>query len=76
MKYIPLPEQNYDAGNFKARRSAHAALLLCYMSPEMEAAFPDQAQAIYAGYQELYQRLVTVEDVRRYPTVGCNAYTA
>jgi hypothetical protein len=44
LKSIPLPEQNYDAGDFKARRSAHAALLLCYMSPEMEAAFPDQAQ--------------------------------
>ena len=76
LKSIPLPEEKYDAGDFRARRSGHAALLLCYMSPEMEDAFPDQAQALYAGYQELYQRPVTVEDVRRYPTVGPNAYTA
>ena len=76
LKSIPLPEEKYDAGDFRARRSGHAALLLCYMSPEMETAFPDQAQALYAGYQELYQRPVTVEDVRRYPTVGRNAYTA
>jgi hypothetical protein len=35
----------------------------------------EEAQSSAAG-QELYQRPVTVEDVRRYPTVGPNAYTA
>ena len=35
-----------------------------------------QDQVLYAGYQELYQRPVTVEHVRRYPIVGRNAYTA
>ena len=72
---LPLPAQNYDAGNFRAQRSAHAGLLLCWMSPEVEAAFPTEAQALYAGFQELFQRDVTCEDVRRYPTVGRGAYT-
>ena len=41
----------------------------------MEAAFPAEAQALYAGFQEQYEHPVTVEDVRRYPSVGRNAYT-
>ncbi len=49
----------------RAWRSAHAGLLLCFMSPELEAAFPEQAQALYAGFQELYQHPETVDDVRR-----------
>ncbi len=44
------------------------------MSPEVEAAFPVQAQALYAGFQELYQHPATVDDVRSYPSVGRNAY--
>ena len=72
---LPLPAQNYDAGNFRAQRSAHAGLLLCWMSPEVDAAFPTEAQALFAGFQELFQRDVTAEDVRRYPTVGRGAYT-
>ena len=72
---IPLPAQGYVADNYKARRSAHAGLLLCFMSPAMEAAFPAEAQALYAGFQEQYEHPVTVEDVRRYPSVGRNAYT-
>lgn len=71
---IPLPAQDYVADNFRARRSAHAGLLLCFMSPEVETAYPEQAQALYAGFQELYQHPATVEDVRRYPSVGRNAY--
>jgi hypothetical protein len=71
---LPLPAQGYVADNFKAQRSAHAGLLLCFMSPEVETAFPDQAQALFAGFQEHYQHPATVEDVRRYPSVGRNAY--
>jgi hypothetical protein len=44
------------------------------MSPEVEAAFPEQAQALYAGSQVLYQHPATVDDVCRYPSVGRNAY--
>ena len=73
---LPLPAQNYDAGNFRAQRSAHAGLLLCWMSPEVEVAFPKEAQAFYAGFRDTFQRDVTVEDVRRYPTIGRGAYTA
>ncbi len=58
----------------KARRSAHAGLLLCFMSPEVEAVFPEQAQALYAGLQEFYQLPATVDDVWSYPSVGRNAY--
>ncbi len=71
---IPLPAQDYVADNFRALCSAHAGLLLCFMSPKVEAAFPEQAQALYAGFQELYQHPATVEDVCRYPSVGNNAY--
>jgi hypothetical protein len=71
---LPLPAQDYVVDNFTARRSAHAGLLLCFMSPEVETAFPDQAQALCAGFQEHYQHPATVEDVRRYPSVGRNAY--
>ena len=73
---VLLPAQNYVADDFRARHSAHAGLLLCFMSPAVEAAFPDAAQALYAGYQDLFSRPASVEDVRRYPTVGKNAYTA
>ncbi len=60
----------------RARRSVYAGLLLCFMpvSPEAEAAFPEQAQALYAGFQELYQHPAAVDDVCRYPSVGRNAY--
>ena len=44
------------------------------MSPKVETAFPAQAQALFAGFQELYQHPATLKDVRRYPSVGRNAY--
>jgi hypothetical protein len=44
------------------------------MPPEMEAAFPQQAQALFAGFQELYQHPATDEDVLSYPSVGRNAH--
>ncbi len=47
--------------------------MFCFMSPEVEAAFPEQAQALYAGFQEPYQHPVTVDDVCSYPPVGRNA---
>ncbi len=53
----------------RARCSAHAGLLLCYMSPEVEAALPEQAQALYAWLQELYQHPATIDDVCRYPSL-------
>ncbi len=36
----------------RARRSAQAGLLLCVMSPAVEAAYPEQAQALYAYTEE------------------------
>jgi hypothetical protein len=62
-----------------ALRSGHGALrmrgsILCFMSPEVEAAFPEQAQALYAGLQELYKHPATVDDVCSYPSVSRNAY--
>ncbi len=54
---LALPAQDYVADNFRALRSEHAWLLLCFMSPEVEAAFPEQAQALYAGFQETHTLL-------------------
>jgi hypothetical protein len=71
---LPLPAQDYVADNFRALSSAHAGLLLCFLSPEVEAAFPEQAQALYAGFQELYEHPATVEDVLSYQSVTPNAY--
>ncbi len=48
---LPLPAQDYIADHVRALRSAHAGLFLCFMSPEVEAAFPEQAQALYAGFK-------------------------
>ena len=62
--------------DFRANRTAHAGLLLCFMSPEAAAAFPDQAKALLAGFQDLYQHPTTVDDVHHYPSVGRNSYTA
>ncbi len=56
---LPLPAQDYVADNFRARHSAHAGLLFCSMSQKVEAAFPGQAQALYAEFQELYQHPAT-----------------
>ena len=75
LQKVPLPAQQYDAADFRARRSAHAGLLLCFMSPIVEAAFPEVAQTLEAGFQDFYGAPVTVEGVRRYPTVGRNAFT-
>ncbi len=69
-----MREKAMHSSERRARRSAHAGLLLCFMSPEVEAAFPEQAQALYAGFQELYQHPATADDVRSYPSVGSNAY--
>ncbi len=44
------------------------------MSPEVKAVFPVEAQALNAEFQDLYQRAVSVEDVRRYLSVGRNVY--
>jgi hypothetical protein len=71
---LPLPAQDYVADNFRALCSAHAGLLLCFTSPEVEATFLEQVQALYTGFQDVYQHPATVEDVRRCPSVGCNAY--
>ena len=73
---IPSPAQNYVAGNFRKHCTAHAGFLLCFMSPEAEDSFPERAQALFAGFQDLYQHPVTVDDARRYPTAFGNAYIA
>ncbi len=75
LQNAPLPAQQYDAADFRALRSAHAGLLLCFMSPIVEAAFPEVALTFEAGFQECYGVPVTVEAVRRYQTVGSNAFT-
>ena len=75
MDTLPMAEQKFEADNIKSRRSAHAALILFFLSDKMEAAHPDVAAALHSGFQKVYERPVEMSDVRRYPTVGPNAYT-
>ena len=74
----------YDASNLAASRSAHAALILFFLSDEMQRAHGDAAQAINAGYQTRFQRPVTAcqgpgvtyADLCNFPSLGPNAYTS
>ena len=71
---IPMTEQNFDPADFKGRRSAHAALLLFFLSDNMERAHSAVAAALHSGFQKLFERPVEMSDLRRYPSVGPNAY--
>ena len=76
MDTLPMAEQKFEADNIESRRSAHAALILFFLSDKMEAAHPDVATALHSGFQTVYERPVEMSDLRQYPTVGPNAYTA
>ncbi len=76
MDTIPMAEQKLNANDIKSRSSAHAELIMFFLSYKMEAAHPDVAAALHSGYQKVYERLVEMSDVLCHPTVGANAYTA
>jgi hypothetical protein len=75
MDSIPFAQLKYDANNLAASRSAHAALIVFFLSDAMQRAHADAAQAINAGYQTRFQRPVTYADLRNFPSLGPNAYT-
>ncbi len=59
----PITGQSYDAANISAHCSAHAALVLLFLSDEMEQAHPEAAQTINAGFQTSLLCPVEVSDV-------------
>ena len=73
---IPFARLQYDPANLASARSAHAALILFFLSEDLERAHVGAAQAINAGYQARFQRPVNYADLRNYPLIGPNAYTS
>ncbi len=71
-----MADQKFEADNVKSQRSAHAELILFFLSDEMEVTHPDVAAALHSGFQKVYERPVEMSGVQRYPTVGLDAYTA
>ncbi len=49
MDTIPMAEQKFDANDIKSLRSAHAALIMFFLSDKMEAAHPDVAAMLHSG---------------------------
>ncbi len=76
MNTIPIAAQSYDAVSITANCSAHAALVLFFLSNEMERARPEAAQTINAGFQTHLQSPKEVSDVYSFHTIGQNAYNA
>ena len=72
---IPIAEQKFETENIKSRRSVHAALIIIFLSDAVERAHPDVAAALHAGFQKVLERPVEFGDLRRYPSIGPNAYT-
>lgn len=53
-----------------------SALILFFLSEDLARAHVEAAQAINAGYQARFQRPVNYADLRNFPSLGPNAYTA
>ncbi len=70
MGSMPFAQIKYDANNLAASHSAHAALILFFLSDEMQRAHGDAAQAINAGYQTRFERPVTYADLRNFLSLG------
>ena len=73
---IPFARLQYDPANLASARSAHAALILFFLSEDLARAHVEAAQAINAGYQARFQRPVNYADLRNFLSLGPNAYTA
>jgi hypothetical protein len=65
-----------DAANISTNRCAHAALLLIFLSDELERAHPEVAQTLNAWFQTRLERPVDFSDLCRFPSIGANAYNA
>ena len=70
---IPLSELVF-APDVTQSKVFHAALLLCYMSDEIERLHTELASTLHAGYQIRFQRTPEATDLQRYPSIGANAY--
>ncbi len=71
-----MAEQKFETDNIKSRHSAHAVLILIFLSDAVGRADPDVAAVLHAGFQKVLERPVEISDLLRYPSLGPNAYTA
>ncbi len=73
---MPIAAQNFAEDNFIGQRSAHAALILLYLSNDMDRAHPEVTSILNTGFQKLFQHPVNMTALPRHPSVGPNAYPA
>jgi hypothetical protein len=71
---IPLGELLSEENSTASRCSWHAALILIFLSDDIECLHPDVAKTLYVGYNERFERPVEVQDLKRYPSIGPGAY--
>ncbi len=71
---IPLGELLSEENNTASRRSWHAALILIFLSDDIERLHPDVAKKLHAVYNERFERPVEAQDLKRYPSIGPGAY--
>jgi hypothetical protein len=76
MPSIPLSDQNFSEEGITARRSYHAALILIFLSDEMERLYPQVSCVLHAAFQSHFQQAFDATDLRRVPSFGASAYTA
>jgi hypothetical protein len=75
---IPLSAQEFDENNITANRyylAPLAAILLIFMSDEMERLHPDVSRILHAGFQKQFMHAVDAADVQRPPSVFTSEYS-
>ncbi len=71
---IPLGELLSEEYSTASLRSWHAALILIFLSDDIERLHPDVAKKLHAAYNERFERPVEAHDLKRYPSIGHGAY--
>ncbi len=71
-----MAEQKFETDNIKSRRSAHAALILIFLSYAVKHAHPNVTALLHADFQKVLERPVEISDLWRHPSIGPNAFTA
>ncbi len=57
-----------------SRRSWHAALILIFLSDDIERLHPAVAKKLHTAYNERFERPVEEQDLKRYQSIGPGAY--
>ncbi len=55
--------QRFETDDIKSRCSAHAALMLIFLSDAVERALSDVAAVLHAGFQKVLERPVEISDL-------------